>query len=410
MPVRMDQVPALALRPACPGMWRWLGLLMLFLLLGGGGALLFSTAPVSQQPLMFWGLALGIPFLGWSVLSFARVLLYLGQQHAADGWDEAREHDLMQRVRQGRRALEVLSVSLHTALRKPDESSTAQLDALLGGIRALKAQPARRDNVTLRHSRLAGDVNEDLEPALLRTLGQLFAELAPSLKQLPDETPLAILLEVETGLLDRAWDRVWQQALRKSGIRHTFVALEGRGLPALDQWLDERSDDQALLLVIAVHFAPKQPEATGEVVVGLLLGNRLTQTTLPPVAVLHRPELEQQPSTEALHYAVTQALNWGPVDATSVRHVWRAGIDAQRHAAINTVLGEVPMTVTRDQGIQDLDISLGHSGKAAPWLAIAVATHTMQGGAGPQFIFSGSGCIDAGLWSTAMTPVLPLSK
>ena len=170
MPVRMDQVPALALRPACPSMWRWLGLLMLFLLLGGGGALLFSTAPVSQQPLMFWGLALGIPFLGWSVLSFARVLLYLGQQHAADGWDEAREHDLMQRVRQGRRALEVLSVSLHTALRKPDESSTAQLDALLGGIRALKAQPARRDNVTLRHSRLAGDVNEDLEPALLRTL------------------------------------------------------------------------------------------------------------------------------------------------------------------------------------------------------------------------------------------------
>ncbi len=410
MPVRMDQVPALALRPARPRVWRWLGLLLLFLVLDGGGALLFSTAPVSQQPLMFWGWALGIPFLGWCVLSFARVLLYLGQQHAADGWDEAREHDLMQRVRQGRHALDVLSVSLHTALRKPDESPTAQMDALLGGIKALKAQPVRRDGLTLRHSRLAGDVNEDPEPALLRTLGQLFTELAPSLKQLPDETPLAVLLEVESGLLDRAWDRVWQQALRKSGIRQTLVALEGCGLPALDQWLDERSDDQALLLVIAVHFAPTQPEATGEVVVGLLLGNRLTQTTLPPVAVLHRPELEQQSSTEALHYAVTQALNWGPVDATSVRHVWRAGIKAQRHAAINTVLGEVPMSVTRDQGIQDLDISLGHSGKAAPWLAIAAATHTLQGGAGPQFIFSGSGCADAELWSTAMTPVLPLSK
>lgn len=409
MPVRMDQVPALAMRPTRPSMWRWVGLLVLLLLLGGGGALLFSTAPVSQQPLMFWGFALGVPFLVWCVLSFARVLLYLGQQHAADGWDEAREHDLMQRVLQGRRALEVLSVSLHTALRKPDESPTAQVDALLGGIKALKAQPARRDSVTLRHSRLAGDPYEDPEPALLRMLGQLFSELAPSLKQLPDETPLAVLLEIETGLLDRAWDRVWQQALRKSGIRQTFVALEGRGLPAMDQWLDERSDDQALLLVIAVHFAPKQPEATGEVVVGLLLGNRLTQTTLPPVAVLHRPEIEKQPSTEALRYAVTQALNWGPVDATSVRHVWRAGIDAQRHATLNTVLGEVPMSVTRDQGILDLDTLLGHSGKAAPWLAIAAATQTMQGGAGPQFIFSGSDCADAELWSTAMTPVLPLS-
>ncbi|WLH69947.1 hypothetical protein [Pseudomonas sp. FP2309] len=372
--------------------------------------MLFSTAPVSQQPLMFWGWALGVPFLGWCVLSFARVLLYLGKQHAADGWDEAREYDLLQRVRQGRRALDVLSVSLRTALRKPDESPAAQLDALLGGVKALKAQPARRDSVTLRHSRLAGDVNEDPEPALLRTLGQLFTELVPSLKQLPDETPLAVLLEVESGLLDRAWGRVWQRAWRDSGIRQKFVVLEGSGLHAVDQWLDERSDDQALLLVIAVHFAPKQPEATGEVVVGLLLGNRLMQTTLPPVAVLHRPELEQQPSTEALHYAVTQALNWGPVDATSVRHVWRAGIEAQRHAAINTVLGAVPMSVTRDQGIQDLDTWLGYSGKAAPWLAIAAATHTMQGGAGPQFIFSGGGCADAGLWSTAMTPVLSLSK
>lgn len=409
MPVRMDQVPALAMRPARLRMWRWLGLLMLFLLLGGGGAWLFSTEPTSRQSLMFWGFALGASFLGWGVLSFARVLVYLGKQHAADGWDEAREHDLMQRALQGRRALEVLSVSLHTALRKQDESPTAQMDALLGGIKALKAQPARWDSVTLRHSRLAGDAYEDPEPALLRALGQLFAELTLSLKQLPDETQLAVLLEVETGLLDRAWDRVWQQALSKSGIRQTFIAVEGRGLHAVDQWLDERSDDQALLLVIAVHFAPKQPEATGEVVVGLLLGNRLTQTTLSPVAVLHRPELEQQPSAEALSYAVTQALNWGPVDATSVRHVWRAEIEAQRHATLNTVLGEVPMSVTRDQGICDLDTLLGHSGKAAPWLAIAAATQTMQGGAGPQFIFSGSGCADAELWSTAMTPVLPLS-
>jgi hypothetical protein len=239
---------------------------------------------------------------------------------------------------------------------------------------------------------------------------QLFAELAPTLRQLPDNAPLAVLLEVESGLPDGAWRVIWETAWNESGIRQRFVALDRLGLRAVDQWLDEPFDDQALLLVIAVHFAPTEPEATTEVVTGLLLGNRLAQSTLPPIAVLHRPELERQPSTEALLYAATQALDWGPVDATLVRHVWRAGIGARRHAAIQAALGQVSMSVTRDKGVYDLDISLGYSGRAAPWLAIACATQTMQGGAGPQFIFSGSGCTGAELWNTVLTPVLPLSK
>ncbi len=91
MPVRLDQVPAQAVRPAHPRVWFWIGLLPLLLLMGAGLALFFSPVPLHQQPVDFWALALGVPLVGWCVLSFGKVLLYLGQQSAADGWDEARE-------------------------------------------------------------------------------------------------------------------------------------------------------------------------------------------------------------------------------------------------------------------------------------------------------------------------------
>lgn len=411
MPVRLDQVPALAPRPARPRGWLWLGVLpLLLLLLGMGGTFLFGTQALRQQPVSFWGMATGVPLFGWCLMSFGRVLLYFGQQQVADGWDKAREEDLIQKLRRGRRVQQVLAVSLHTALREPEASSATQLKALLDGVKALKAQPSRQDQSVLRHSRIAGDTAEVPELALHRVLTQMLADLAPSLTQVPDATPLALLLEVGSTLPENVWQRVWRQAWSESGIRQSTVLVEEDGLEALDQWLDHRIGDQALLLVVAVQFAPQQPEGTAEAAVGLLFGNRLTQTVLPSMAYLHRPEQEREPTTDALLYAASQALDWVPLDAQSIEQTWRVGVDTQRDAALTTVLADVSIPVKHNQGFYDLDAQLGHPGKASPWLAIAAATQTIQSGAGPQFIFSGGGCVDAGLWSTVLTPVPSLSK
>lgn len=411
MPVRLDQVPALAPRPVRPRAWLWLGVFpLLLLLLGVGGMFLFGTQALREQPVSFWGLAFGGPLLGWCLLSFGRVLSYLGQQQVADGWDQAREEDLIQKLRRGRRVQQVLAVSLHTALREPEASSATQLKALLDGVKALKAQPSRQDQSVLRHSRIAGDTAEVPELALHRVLTQMLADLAPTLTQVPDATPLALLLEVGSTLPENVWQRLWRQAWSESGIRQSTVLVEGDGLDALDQWLDHRIGDQALLLVVAVQFAPQQPEGTAEAAAGLLLGNRLTQTVLPPMAYLHRPEQERESTADALLYAAHQALDWVPLDAQSIEQTWRVGVDTQRDAALTTVLADVSIPTKHNEGFYDLDTQLGHPGKASPWLAIAAATQTIQCGAGPQFIFSGGGCVDTGLWSTVLTPVPSLSK
>lgn len=411
MTVRLDQVPALAPRPVRPRAWLWLGVFPLLLLpLGVGGMFLFGTQALREQPMSFWGLALGVPLLGWCLMSFGRVLLYFGQQQVADGWDKAREEDLIHKVRRGRRVQQVLGVSLHTALREPEASSATQLDALLGGVKALKAQPSRLDRTALRHSRIAGDTDEMPELALHRVLMQVLSDLASTLVQLPGNTPLALLLEVDSVLPDNVLQRIWRQAWSESGIRQSTVLVEGDGLDALDQWLDHRIGDQALLLVVALQFMPQQPEGTAEVVVGLLFGNRLTQSALPSMAYLHRPEQERESTTDALLYAAQQALDWVPLDAQSIEQTWRVGVDTQRDAALTTVLADVSIPVKHNHGFYDLDAQLGHPGKASPWLAIAAATQTIQSGAGPQFIFSGGDCVDAELWSTVLTPVPSLSK
>ena len=101
MPIRLDKIPPPALRPKPPRFLLWLGLLLLSCLLGAGATLLFGDETLPQRPSDFWRLALGIPILGWCVLGFGRVLLHAGEHGAADGWDEAREEDLIRKIVRG---------------------------------------------------------------------------------------------------------------------------------------------------------------------------------------------------------------------------------------------------------------------------------------------------------------------
>ena len=402
MPIRIDKIPSPAPRPDPPRAWLWFSLLIASLLLGIGWIVLFGGHTTTQQPIELWLPAIGIPFLGWCVLGFGRLLLHVGQHSVADGWDEARQKDMSRKYRQGRRYQQVLEASLYTTLRVPGEPATQQFDKLLGGVTPLRAQPARQGGEISRHTRLSSGIGGDPRRTLLRILKSVLADLAPALVKLPDNQPLALLLEVDTGLPEEQWRRVWRRAWRESGIRQSSTPLEVGGLTAVEHWLDHRIQDQALLLVVALQFAPKLPAGTAEVAAGLLFGNQLTQTTLVPIARLHRPEQERKPTADDLVYATRQSLDWVPVDANSIEQVWRVGIDSQRHGAIASALAGVPMGKA---GVCNLDESLGFPGCASPWLAIAAAAQTIQRGIGPQFIFSGS-VADNGLWGTVLTPIV----
>jgi hypothetical protein len=410
MAVQLDQLPPPAMRPARPRLWLWLALLALSVLAGVGTTLMFGDQAVQQRSQYFWILAVGVPLSGWAFLAFVRALLFFGQHRAADGWDEARAADWLGRVHLGRRSLQVLKASLYTALREPERlNGSAQLDALLAGTTALKAQPSREGAVAIRHSRLASAADKT-EAVLLEVLIRVLADLAPSLMQVPENSALALLLQIESDLPGDRWQGAWQQAWAASGIRQTPVAVEGSGLAVMDQWLDQRAGDQALLLVVAVQVAPSPLDNTAEAAVGLLFGNRATQTGLASVAYLHRPEQERELTNEALLYAVRQSLDWVPLSAQDIGQTWLAGVGTQREAAINSALTSLGMPAVCGQGLCDLDALLGQPGIASPWLAIAAAMQTLERGAGPQFILSGDSSAESGLWGSVLMPVPSLSR
>jgi len=395
MPVRMDQVLPLAKRPSAPRPWVWAALLMLFLLLAGGAEVLFAEQPLHERPLMSWGMALGGALLGWCLLMMGRVLLYLGQHRAADGWDQAREQEWTEKMAQGRRFMQVLKVSLYTALRAPGQTPEAQVTALLEGTKVIKTQPSWRGEAT-RHSRLWDDQKKVPEENLLDALSLVLTELSETLALLPDDTPLAVMLESDSGLPEAVLSRLWHQAWSDSGIRQPTSEVQGRGLDGVDQWLDQRSEDRSLLLVVAFQVAPEHPINTAEAIAALLLGNPQMPSAPAPKAHLHRPQQALELCREAWMCAVDQSLQWATAQATTIERIWRVGSSPQQEQTINAVM-------VHDHNVHHVDSLLGHPGKVSPWLAVAVAVQGIEQGIGTQIIFSGSSD-GTEFWSTVVTP------
>lgn len=407
MPIRFDQVPGPAPRPEPLSGWRWLVLLALLLLLGT--ALRSWTAPSSGSSYAFWGSALLPPLLLWAVLGLIRIVLFVGQQGAADGWDESREQDLMQRMAQGRRSQQILGVSLHTALSASHASAHLQVSALLQGDTQLKSQPARCGGIA-RHSRLPGEQAEAPEDVLRRAFAQVMADLAPTLAHLPNDRPLALVLAVNTGVSDEQVWAIFHEQWRRSGICQSPSPIDGAGLTLIDQWLDERISDAVSLVVIALQAAHLQPENTAEAAVGLVFGNRLTPCNASPIAYLHRPEQTHGQDTDPLLASVRQTLEWAAIDERAIRQVWQAGIDQTYMPAVTCATFQTFTAVDAPNVTGDLDALLGHAGPVSPWLGIAAATVNMGLTTQPQFVFAEGGGAVPGLWSMVLTPALALSS
>jgi len=404
MPVRFDNMALEAEPPQAPLLWRWLLILVLMLVSGLAAAFLYSTEPLQEQGMRFWGLFCGLPLLCWSMLVSGRVLLHIGQRNVADGWNQARAEDLQRRRSLGRRSLQLLASSGHSPLREQGVGTAPmQMQRLPDEGRLIRSQPCRLQQRPVRHSQLSGD-SPDPELLLLERLTCVLAELAEALGKLPADTPLAFLFETESGLPEGTLRKVWREAWRRSGIRQSMQPLQGSGLAAVDLWLDQRLDDRALLLVLAFQFAPKHPINTAEAVVGVLLGNHQTQVTLSPVAVLHRPQQSSEVTTEALTVAAGRALDWAKLGSESIEGLWQVGIASSTRATLSASLDELCMPDAAVGRLRDLDSALGHPGPASPWLAISLAAQAIRQGGGAQFIFTGSGPEDNGLWSVALTP------
>ncbi len=215
---------------------------------------------------------------------------------------------------------------------------------------------------------------------------------------LPPDFHINVLLEIDAPLSGASVRTIWQDEWQKAGLPEArlFSAPEP-GLAAVDDWLDNFVQEKAVLLVISVRLEPKNPERTAESATALLLANRLTQTALTPLALLHRPE--RITDTEMMASGIAQALDWMPVQPDAISGMWTAELDREQRAALLSL----NQPFAQEALMYELDAFLGRSGPAAPWLSVAVATLAAIQSQHPQLTLSG---VQGGhySWATVVSP------
>jgi hypothetical protein len=352
----------------------------------------------------FWWFAIGIPVVVWTVLMGFRLAVYMMQQIHANAWDQRREQVILQEVRRGRRALQILAAECSTA-HAADLQFTSIADALLRNENKIIPQASWNGGISIRHSRLPVTQELSTDAQVLAAFSALLEKFSELLSHLPPDNPITLLLESSSSLSATRIRELWQQAWQESALPHPTLFAQGQGLAAIDHWLDHRIKDNALLLVIALQIAPEESEMTGEALVGLLLGNRLTQKSLPAMALLHRPE-RSHPQQASLQSGVLQAADWVPLLTNEVQHLWLAGLSAESEAyrSVITVQGKAPLAlISAGSNVHNFDEFLGDLGCSGPWLAIAAAAQAISQSPVHHMLISGDLKSDT-VWSTVVAP------
>lgn len=405
MAVNLKLIPPPAPRPRPPVWWVWLLLLTVMLLAGLADTILSNLSRPAVNTEAFWSSALGLPALGWLVLLALRITWYKGQSATAQSRDKARDQLLRHEIQRGQRYLNVPGVSLHSALREAgDTDGEKQWQAFGGKQKGLKTQPTWHSEEGERHSRLIREAGESDSQMLRRILQKTLDELAPALSSLPDDIPLALLLESNSSLPADEITAAWQAALAESGIRPPTSRLTGSGLAAVDEWLDDPHNARALLLIIAFQVVPQQTAGSAESIVGLLLAGQALPLESAPVARLHRPEKMHHLTDDDFQYALNQALMWVPLAPEAVKQGFLAGVASSWHPVLSGALLALHAPLNVAQACNDFSETLGYAGPAMPWLAVSCAAAACRGGE-PQLIISGDNQAHTPLWVTLVTAV-----
>lgn len=390
----LKNLPDKYLRPSPPKPLRWIIALTITLVTT---FLLMRFAGRGAGAELFWWLAVGVPAAVWFTAGAARLMIWLIKDVKANGFDNRRERWILAETRKARRALQVLNVSFITG--HPQASQHEVLQALMAQQGILHAQPDWQGQNGQRLSRFHTEAGETAESAIRTVFSRLIDDLP--LERLPGNPALAVAFAISSSVPTRQivalWQEIWQETMPDWAVEY----LTCNGLATIEHWLNQRFQQQGLLLVVALQVVPQQPHNSAEAAVALLLGNRLTQQRLQPLALLHRPDAALPGQ---LAPAMRMAAYHVPLQDHLINRLWLAGLSAAQHQEAMTHQQDSPAGAVDNDGVIALDGLIGQAGAAATWLAIAAAAAAAELTRQPQMTLTGEGATET-LWSTVIAPL-----
>ncbi|WP_336698018.1 hypothetical protein [Pantoea dispersa] len=390
----LKRLPECYPRPVTPKKTRWIAVLVAMLVISVILMRIFGRYIDNSH---FWMLTIGTPLVVWIVCFTIRMWAWSLQDSKANGFDRRREQWILSETRRTRRALQVLNTSFITAHQEDEQRSVA--DDMLNNHSIIISQSDWKGKKSRRLSRITAEPEDTPGLVISRLFSELIADLP--VHRFSENASLVVILNVSSSLPFPAVRNIWQEAWQESGINCAFEYTDSNGLGVVSHWLDHRFKDDAMLLIVGLQIDPVISNNTAEAAVALLLGNRLTQKTLEPLALLHRPDAAP---TGELSEGMNMAAYNVPLKENIVKNLWLAGLTGEQRAEVIKCQNEHPAQSVEDEAVVSLDISMGHAGAAAPWLAIAAATEIARQTQSPQMIICGDTTQNV-LWSTLITPI-----
>ena len=394
MSYSLKHLPERYPRPELPKTSRWIASLVAMLIISVIFMRIFGRYIDNNH---FWLVAIGTPVVGWIVSFTIRMWIWSLQDSKANGFDRRREQWILSETRRARRALQVLNTTFITAHQDDEQASVAV--EMLNNHSIIISQSDWKGEESRRLSRITAEPEDTPGLVISRLFSELIADLP--VHQFPENASLVVILDVSSSLPFPAVRNIWQEAWQESGITCALEYTDANGPGVISHWLDHRIKDDAMLLIVGLQIDPVVSNNTAEAAVALLLGNRLTQETLEPVALLHRPD--DAPPGE-LREGMNMAAYNVPLKENIVKNLWLAGMTGEQRGEVIGCQNAHPAQSVENEAVISLDASMGHAGAAAPWLAIAAATEIARQTQSPQMIICGDTTQNV-LWSTLITPI-----
>ncbi|WP_031360000.1 hypothetical protein [Caballeronia sordidicola] len=222
---------------------------------------------------------------------------------------------------------------------------------------------------------------------------ELIDELIEAIKALPPRVSVNVHFFMSSLLPIEERDRLWNDAWWERGLRNIDIAAsdEDHGLMALDRWLDEaiETPDSKARLVLAVQLNVLQsaspPSGAAEAGVALLLlpHGVATRHKMKAAVALHRPV---RAGYEQANDALQPALKWADSSAADIEGGWQTGLEAAQWGRVYPQAALLGLT----EDVIKMDLSIGNTRVAAPWLAIACAAKSLSDDTSKQMVFAGS--------------------
>ena len=360
MPIYLDEVPDNVDGISRPVTIRWVIFLVVIMLAGVVLTLWQWTG--ERRGISFWFTALGLPFCLWGILAVFRHIGYRLELNGEAGWNYECDDLEETEISRGRRFAWVLDTWVQT----PAGRGTGSLSAVMSqGTPLLKTAKPRAGGEPVRHARIT-DFDSDPE-ALTKAVEKAVLRINKTLARLPETLPCWLMFECDADLSVEKEAEMLQLVTETSG--RALSQIPGRGMNALDYWLDHRWEKPAALVVLTLSLRSSPRENDAEAIAAMVLCNRKSHQ-YPDAVRLHRP---QKSSPETLTHNMAHALRWAELSPDTIKGIWITGEVVTGRPGLNQSCEDNKLTLSLTDGIKNIDGTLGYAGQVSPWIAVALA-------------------------------------